>query len=135
MMLPEIVPIAVGKRRPRCRGDVLEALIKLHVQGELAVLAPVNGLGTGTCLDLVGRKGRLEETASGIDLDVSGAGRAAAAEKAHATDLDLGRGRATGGSSSGKADNGHKGVDELDFRQLDLKNVGERVGVVQYVSV
>ncbi len=95
--------------------DVLVALVKLHIEGELAVLAPVNGLGAGPRLHLVGGKGRLEEGAGGVDLDVGGASRAAASEEAHAVDLDLGRGRATSGSGRGhgKAKDGNKSVEEL----------------------
>lgn len=89
---------------------ILEALVKLHVQRELAVLAPVDGLGARAGLDLVGREGRLEERAGGIDLDVGRAGGAAAAEQADAVDLDLAGlvdgSRLRGGNGGGKADEG-----------------------------
>lgn len=107
--------------------DVLVTLVKLHVQGELAVLAPVNGLGARARLHCVGRKGRLEEGAGGIDLDVCGASGTAAAEEAHAVDLDLGRRRATGRSSSGEAKNRHKSVDELHCRKLTLTKAGREL--------
>lgn len=61
--------------------NILESLVKLHVEGELAVLAPVAGHGSGASLHLILGKGGLKKSTSGIDLDVSGASRAAAAKK------------------------------------------------------
>jgi hypothetical protein len=70
--------------------DVIrEALIELEVEGELAVLAPLRGLGAGTGLDDVLGEGDFEERLGAVDLDIGGAGRAAGAEERHTEDADL----------------------------------------------
>lgn len=50
--------------------------VKLHVDGELAILAPVNSLCAGARLYFVGSKSRFEESTGSIYLDISAADRA-----------------------------------------------------------
>ena len=63
------------------RGNALEALVKLHIHSQLAVLPPVRRPGARAREDLVRRERRLEELAPGIDLHVRCAGGAARAKK------------------------------------------------------
>ena len=68
---------------------LLEALVKLEVEREFAVLAPVGGLGAGASLDDVLGEGNLHESLCGVDLDVGGAGRAARAQERDADNPNL----------------------------------------------
>jgi len=71
------------------RGDVLESRFKLHIQSQLAVLAPVNRPGAWPSLDLVLRKGGFKKGTGGIDLNIGTASRAAASKKTHTLDLHI----------------------------------------------
>ena len=68
--------------------DVLEASVPLKVNGKLAVLAPVGGLGARASLNGEFREGGLEQTARRIDLDISGAPWAARSQKPDVLDPD-----------------------------------------------
>lgn len=99
----------INGHRPLRVSNVLESFVKLHVEGELAVLAPVAGHGSGTSLDLVLGEGGLKESTSGINLDISGASRAAAAKKRDTVDLNFrGRVRVRGRHGSSQAEEGRE---------------------------
>jgi len=63
--------------------------IKFHVHGKLAILAPSRSTLSRASLDLVERKGRFEEGASSIDLDIGRPSGASRAEERDAVDLDF----------------------------------------------
>lgn len=99
----------------------LEARIEFHVDGELAVLSPVAGLGARASLNHVLREGGLEDGAGGIDLDVGRARGAAAPKEADTVDLDLTRallvltGLQNGWGSGSEAEEASDSGEDLHF--------------------
>jgi len=93
----------------------LVTIIKLHVHGELAVLAPVAGLGAGAGLDNILGEGGLEDGAGGINLDISGSLGASGAEKGDVMDLDLAGLTSTGFQDAGSG--GSEAEEKSDSRE------------------
>lgn len=104
--------------RRRC--NLLEALIESEVDGELAVAAPLRGLGAGAGLDDVLGEGDFEEGLGGVDLNIGGARRAARAEEGDTHHTDGGRSHGSGGIERwlvGDGRSGNKASEEGDDRE------------------
>lgn len=101
-------------------GSELEALIESEVDGELAVAAPLRGLGAGAGLDDVLGEGDFEEGLGGVDLNIGGARRAARAEEGDTHHTDGGRSHGSGGIERwlvGDGRSGNKASEEGDDRE------------------